>query len=61
MRLSCREGAGGAQALGENFPKQGIKQGFLVNSEQIIKGGGGHLISNLSFCTVLEFKHQSVI
>ena len=38
---------------------QGLQRGLLVNSEQIVNGGGGHWISSL--CTVLTFEHQGVI
>ena len=61
--MSCHgEGAGGAANTlprGENFPKQGLKQGLLKHSEQIVKCGGGHWIFPL--CTVSKFRHQSVI
>ena len=46
-------------SLGENFLKQCLKQGLLVHSEQVGKGGGGHWISPL--CTVLKFQNQSVV
>ena len=48
MGRCCREGVGGAQV--KIFLKQGLKQGFLVHSEQIVKGGCGHLISSLLNC-----------
>ena len=32
------------------FLKQCLKQGFLVHSEQIVKGGCGHWISSLLNC-----------
>ena len=54
MGLSRGDGAGG-----ENFLEQRLKQALLMHSEQILKRGGGHWISPL--CTVLKFKHQSVI
>ena len=38
----AREGRISALPLGENFLKQGLKQGLLVHSEQIVKCGGGH-------------------
>ena len=56
------EGAGVAQEgppAMSKFLKQGLKQGLLVHSEQIVNGGGGRWISPLR--TVLQFKHQSVL
>ena len=54
-----REGRQSGFPQGENFLKQGPKQGLLVHSEQIVKDGSGHWISSL--CTVLKSKHQSLI
>ena len=63
MGCSRREGAGGAQEcpspLGENFPKQGLKQGLLVHYEQVVNSKGGLGICPL--CTGLKFKHKSAI
>ena len=54
-----REGHKSALLPGGTFLKQYLKRGLLMLSEQIVNGGGGHWISPL--CTVLKFKHQSVI
>ena len=43
-----REGRMIALPRGENF----LKQGIMVHSEQIVKGGGGHWISPLCTTTV---------
>mgnify|MGYP001801918147 CR=1 FL=1 len=39
-----REGRKSAFLIGDFFPNPGLKQGLLVHSEQIVKGGGGHWI-----------------
>ena len=44
----------------EDFLKEGLKQGILVHSEQIVKVEGGHWIYPLC-TTVLKFEHESVI
>ena len=56
--LSWGDGGRGAQ---EWPPARGkfSKTGLLIHSEKIVKGGDGNWISPL--CTVLKFKHQSVI
>ena len=53
MRLSCEKGVGGAHELlrGENFLKQGLKQGLLVHSEQIVGWRWTLDISFVYYCT----------
>ena len=54
-----REGRKSALLPERNVLKRGLKHGPLMLSEQIVNGSGGHWASPL--CTVLKFKHQSVI
>ena len=41
MGRTCGEGVGGSYLRGR-ITKEGLKQGILVHSEQIVKGGCGH-------------------
>ena len=50
-----REGRMIALPRGENF----LKQGIMVHSEQIVKGGGGHWICVLLLCKNLNMRAQS--
>ena len=59
LQGGCRMGTCAPSREGK-CSKQGLKQGILVHSEQIVKGGGGHWISPLC-TTALKFKHESVI
>ena len=42
------------------FLKQCLKQGFLVHSEQIVKGGCGHWISSLLNCLKIQTSEHNL-